>query len=125
MEARILVVEPDPAGEGRWRFGRVTDPGEALEEGVGVLEEREGTFHLISGGGDAITAHLLVRDCNGPARRLVYEPPSPVSPRPLAAGAERTVLARPMRAARSTGGLSKGGGGETLAERAEGLRRQR
>lgn len=122
MEARILVVEPDPAVEGRWRFGRVSDPGDALAADSGVLEERDGSFHLVSGGGDAITALLLVRDCDGPPHRLVYEPPSPVSPRPPSAGAERAVVTRPMRPARSSGGRSTGRGGETLAERAERLR---
>lgn len=106
MDARLLVVEPDPSVPGRWRFGRVATPEEELGGTVGVLEERDGTFHLVSGGGDSIMALLLVRNCDGPPRRLVHEPPSPVAPWPPAAVPERTVSLRPVGAApvaRSTG----------------------
>lgn len=124
VDARLLVVEPDPAVEGRWRFGRLAAPEDELGAGCGILEERGGSFHLVSGGGDAIAALLLVRNCDGPPRRLVYEPPSPASPGPPAGVLERAVAPRSPRVVRSTRGRSKGGG-ETLAARADRFRRQR
>ena len=114
-----LVVEPDGDASGRWRFGRVAGRDDPLGDGAGVLEERDGRFHLVSGHPDAITALLLVTRHGGPTQRLVYDPAA-VGASPPSTPRQRA----PERVVRATLGRAKGGGGETLAERAERLARR-
>lgn len=121
MERSILVVEPDDEHDASWRFGRVTQPDAPLVGEIGRPERRAGSFHLLSSHPDAITALLLVARHDGPPVRLVYEPPQ-ISPRASSASPTRRD-SPPQR--RSTQGRAKGGGGETLAERAERLRGRR
>lgn len=117
----ILVVEPDDGRGATWRFGRVTRPDAPLVGEIGRLERRAGSFHLLSSHPDAITALLLVTRHDGPPVRLVYEPPQASSTTPSVSPTRRA--SPPQR--RSTQGRAKGGGGETLAERAERLRGRR
>lgn len=115
----ILVVEPDGEVPARWRFGRVAGVDDPLEGEVGTLEERNGRFHLVSSHPDAITALLLVTRHGSPTQRLVYDPAA-VGASPSSTPRQRA----PERVGRVALGRSKGGGGETLAERAERLARR-
>lgn len=118
----ILVVEPDPLSHHTWRFGRVDQAHDAVGKESGILEIRSGCDIILRRSHpDAITATLLLRNRTSAEARIVYRFP-PVGGNGAAA---RRPSATSERLLRATAGRSKGGSGETLAERAERLRHVR
>lgn len=115
----ILVVEADPSAERTWRFGRVGNEGDAVDEACGLLElGSNGELVLRRSHPDAITATLLLRRAGAEEGRIVYRFPQPSGTGAL----ERHPSAAYRRLPRATAGRAKGGSGESLAERAERLR---
>ena len=114
----ILVIEPDLVSPRTWRFGRVDREQDAVGEESGMLEiRRGGEVVLRRSHPDAITATLLLRKSASRDERIVYRFP-PIGSESAVARHPSAAAGRPLR---STSGRSKGGSGETLAERAERL----